>query len=105
MTTPIKYTATLDDNPFAAGAQRLGTVLQGIQQRFSQVGRDFTTVGQGMSAQMGHITDSVRGEVAAMGGHFSSLLEAVGRTRLGSWRWSVLRRDWLQARRWPRLPR
>jgi hypothetical protein len=83
MTTPIKYTATLDDNPFAAGAQRLGTVLQGIQQRFSQVGRDFTTVGQGMSAQMGHITDSVRGEVAAMGGHFSSLLEAVGRTRLG----------------------
>lgn len=83
MSTQIKYTATIDDNPFAAGAQRLGNVLQGIQQRFSQVGRDFTTVGHGMSAQMGQITDSVRGEVAAMGGHFSSLLEAVGRTRLG----------------------
>ena len=83
MSTQIKYTATLDDNPFSAGAQRLGNVLQGIQQRFSQMGRDFTTVGQGMSAQVGQITDSVRSEVAAMGGHFSTLLEAVGRTRLG----------------------
>lgn len=79
----IKYTATLDDNPFAAGTRRVGELLSGMQQRFSATGRQIGGVTEGITGQVGKLTESVRAEVTAMGGHFSGLLQAVGNTRLG----------------------
>jgi hypothetical protein len=79
----IKFTVTADDNPFAAGMKRVGEALAGVQQRFGATGRNFKLTADAISAQMRNVTNSVRTEVAGMGGHFSGLLESVGATRLG----------------------
>jgi hypothetical protein len=79
----IKYTASVDTNPFAAGMARVTSVLQGVSQRFGATGRDWKSTGEAMSAQMTKITDSVRSEVSAMGGHFGSLVGALGNTKVG----------------------
>jgi hypothetical protein len=79
----IRYTATIDDNPFAAGMKRMSEALAGVQQRFTGTGRSFQATAEGISAQMRKVGDSVRQEVSGMGGHFSGLLESVGATRLG----------------------
>jgi hypothetical protein len=79
----IRYTVSVDDNPFAAGMKRVSEALAGVQQRFAGTGRGFQSTAEGISAQMRKVTDSVRQEVAGMGGHFSGLLESVGATRVG----------------------
>lgn len=83
MTTTIKYTATLDDNPFAAGTRRIGELLQGMQGRFSGVARSVNTATGAMSAQFGQFADSLKNGVTGSAGHLSGLLDAVGATRLG----------------------
>jgi len=79
----IKYTATVDDNPFAAGMARVGNVLEGVKQRMGGTGSHFKGVAEGMSAQMGKVTESVRDSVSGMGGHFSTLLGTLGKTQAG----------------------
>ena len=79
----IRYTAAIDDNPFAAAARRMGAHLQGLQGQQAAAGRSWGVVAEGMQAQFGQVTQSVAGGVASMGGHFGSLLEAFGRTRAG----------------------
>ena len=79
----IKYSVTADDSPFAAGMKRVSEALSGVQTRFGSTGREFRTLADGMSAHLREVGDSMRSEVAGMGGHFSGLLESVGATRLG----------------------
>ena len=79
----IRYTATVDDNPFAAATRRIGAHLQGLQAQQGGLGRSWGAVSEGMAAHMGQITQSVASGVTAMGGHFSSLMEGLSRTRLG----------------------
>lgn len=79
----IKYTATVDDNPFAAATRRMGEHLVALQQRWLGAGSSWGTTAEGMRAQMGAVTESVASGVTAMGGHFSGLLEGIGRTSGG----------------------
>jgi hypothetical protein len=79
----IKYTVTADANPFAAGMERVGQVLGGLQAKTLGMGRDFGNVTAGMSANMAKVAASVSGEVAGMGGHFSALLGNLSATKVG----------------------
>jgi hypothetical protein len=83
VSTTIKYTAVLDDNPFAAGIKRVGELLEGMRSRFTDTSSHVGAAGQAISGHMRAIASSVSSEVIAMGGHFSSLLESIGATRLG----------------------
>lgn len=83
MDKTIKYTVTADANPFAIGMQRIGQVLDGIKANFTGTGGTFGQVAQGMSANMKAVGDSVASSVTGMGGHFSGLLEGVGRVSGG----------------------
>lgn len=83
MSTTIKYTAVLDDNPFAAGTKRVGELLEGMRARFTATSSQVGAAGQAISGHMRAIASSVSSEVSAMGGHFSGLLETIGGTRLG----------------------
>lgn len=79
----IRYTATVNADPFAAGMQRVTSALRGVSERFGATGRNWQTIGQTMSAQMGAIAESVRGSAESMGGHFGGLLGAITRTKAG----------------------
>jgi hypothetical protein len=79
----IKYTATVDDNPFAAATRRMAENLSAMQQRWLGVGSSWGTTSSAMGAQIGQLTQSVAGGVTSMGGHFSGLLEGITRTSGG----------------------
>lgn len=79
----IRYTASIDDNPFAAATRRIGAHLQGLQVQQAGLGRSWNSVSEGMAAHVGKITESVASGVSSMGGHFGGLLENLGRTRGG----------------------
>lgn len=83
MSTTIKYTAVLDDNPFAAGTKRVGELLEGMKQRFTSVGGSVAGTGQAISGHMRQIAGSVSQEVSSMGGHFSGLLGSLANTKAG----------------------
>lgn len=83
MTTTIKYTATLDDNPFAAATRRMGELINGMHQRFAASARQIGGSTEAISAQVGKVSDSLKSSVVGMTGHFGSLFDALGATRLG----------------------
>lgn len=81
--TTIKYTATLDDNPFAAGTRRIGELLNGMQSRFAASSRQISGHTEAITSHVGKVAESLKASVTGMGGHFSGLLESLGNTRLG----------------------
>jgi hypothetical protein len=81
--TQIRYTATIDTNPFAAGSQRMGAILSGMRTQQAAFSADLRGHTEAARAQIAVVADSVRDSVVAMGGHFSGLLQSVGNTRLG----------------------
>lgn len=83
MTQAIKYTASLDDNPFAAGARRISELLNGMHQRFAASARQIGGSTDAISSHVSKVADSLKSSVVGMGGHFGSLLESLGNTRLG----------------------
>jgi hypothetical protein len=81
--TQIRYTATIDTNPFAAGSQRMGAILSGMRAQQAAFSADLRGHTDAARAQIAVVADSVRDSVVAMGGHFSGLLQSVGNTRTG----------------------
>ncbi len=79
----IKYTATVDDNPFAAATRRMGEHLVALQQRWLGAGSSWGTTAEAMRGQMAAVTESVASGVTSMGGHFSGLLQALSGTAIG----------------------
>jgi hypothetical protein len=79
----IKYSATVDHNPFAAGMQRVGQLLSGMQSQFGQTGRDVANITSAMTGHVKSFTSGIAQDMAGMGGHFSGLLESLGASRAG----------------------
>jgi hypothetical protein len=79
----IKYTATLDDTPFAAASARVASTMTGLKGSFANSASGMRGAMDGVRAQMGETVKSMAGDAAAMGGHFSGLRGALLNTQAG----------------------
>lgn len=79
----IKYSATVDHNPFAAGMQRVGQLLSGMQSQFGQTGRDVANITSAMTGHVKGFTNGIAQDMAGMGGHFSGFLQSLAASRVG----------------------
>jgi len=83
MSENIEFTATLKDSPFVAGMARIRAAMGGGRTAFTEFGATAKTETVSVSQQISKFSDSLRQEMAGIGGHFSGLFESLSMTRGG----------------------